>query len=110
MVQMGELHSDVVPLIDEHTRDLSTKISNAKDLIARILEAPNGEPCVTCSFQTGGMVVLHMLLEKQPDMPVLFLDTGYHFAETYEYRDQMTRQWNLNLVELKPELSVEAQE
>ena len=29
---------------------------------------------------------------------MLFLDTGYHFAETYAYRDRMAREWQLNLV------------
>jgi phosphoadenosine phosphosulfate reductase len=41
---------------------------------------------------------------------VLFLDTGYHFAQTYEYRDRMTRQWSLNLVNVLPEVTVEEQE
>jgi phosphoadenosine phosphosulfate reductase len=45
-----------------------------------------------------------------PSVPVLFLDTGYHFAEVYEYRDLLTRQWDLNLVNLLPKLSVVAQE
>jgi 3'-phosphoadenosine 5'-phosphosulfate sulfotransferase (PAPS reductase)/FAD synthetase len=29
---------------------------------------------------------------------VLFLETGYHFAATYEFRDRPTREWQLNLV------------
>jgi phosphoadenosine phosphosulfate reductase len=37
---------------------------------------------------------------------VIFLDTGYHFAETYTYRDQLTRDWGLNLVNVLPELTV----
>jgi phosphoadenosine phosphosulfate reductase len=45
-----------------------------------------------------------------PDVPVLFLDTGYHFAEVYQYRDLIARQLNLNLVNLLPELTVQAQE
>jgi len=34
-----------------------------------------------------------------PNIPVLFLETGYHFAQTYEYRDpRMPKEWSLNLV------------
>ena len=56
--------------------------------------------CLTCSFQIEDMVVLHMLRQETPDVPVLFLDTGYHFAETYAYRDRMVQEWGLNLVNL----------
>ena len=59
------------------------------------------KPCITCSFQAEDMVVLHMLRELRPDIPVLFLDTVHHFAQTYEYRDEMANKWNLNLVNLR---------
>ena len=42
-----------------------------------------------------------MLLEAAPDIPVLFLDTVHHFAETYKYRDEMAAAWKMNLVNLK---------
>jgi phosphoadenosine phosphosulfate reductase len=42
-----------------------------------------------------------MLRERQPDIPVLFLDTVHHFKETYEYRDRIARDWKLNLVNLR---------
>jgi len=58
-------------------------------------------PCITCSFQAGGMVLLHMLRACRPDVPVLFLDTVHHFAETYAYRDRIATLWRLNLVTLR---------
>src|SRR5918995_234622 len=58
-------------------------------------------PCVTSSFQAECVVLVHMLRELQPDIPVLFLDTVHHFAETYAYRDQLAERWNLNLVNLR---------
>src|SRR5437899_138169 len=58
--------------------------------------------CVTCSFQAEDMIVLHILRERIPWIPVLFLETGYHFAETYEYRDRMAKEWSLNLVNVTP--------
>ena len=50
-------------------------------------------PCVTSSFQTECMALVHLDTQHQPDIPVLFLDTGYHFKETYEYRDRMASAW-----------------
>lgn len=70
----------------------------------------DGKACLTNSFQLEDMIVLCLLREVDPHVPVLFLDTGYHFAETYEYRDRMTRAWNLNLRSLHAEQSVAEQE
>jgi len=81
-----------------------------EDLIREVLDYHAGRPCLTCSFQAEDVVVLDMLRKARPDIPVLFLDTGYHFAETYEYRDRMTRQWGLHLVNLEAELSRTDQE
>jgi phosphoadenosine phosphosulfate reductase len=80
--------------------------------VSRVAQALacGGSPCVTCSFQTECMVLVHLLTRQCPDIPVLFLDTGYHFAETYEYRDRMTAQFSLNLINLKPRMTVEQQE
>ena len=58
-------------------------------------------PCLTCSFQAEDVVVLHQLRAIRPDIPVLFLDTLHHFVETYAYRDELTRVWHLNLVNLR---------
>jgi phosphoadenosine phosphosulfate reductase len=88
---------------------LDERISEARALIAD--ELASGAPaCVTSSFQTECMVLVHLVTQQQPEMPVLFLDTGYHFAETYEYRDRMSAAWKLNLVNLTPRQTVAEQE
>jgi phosphoadenosine phosphosulfate reductase len=46
-------------------------------------------------------VVLHMLRALRPSVPVLFLDTVHHFPQMYEYRDEMTTAWRLNLINLR---------
>jgi phosphoadenosine phosphosulfate reductase len=58
-------------------------------------------PCITCSFQAEDVVVLHMLRTVAPGIPVLFLVTVHHFAETYAYRDDLAKRWDLNLVNLR---------
>jgi phosphoadenosine phosphosulfate reductase len=67
-------------------------------------------PAVTCSFQAEDMVVLRLVQELRPNIPVLFLETGYHFAELYRYRDEMTSRFGLNLVNVEPRKSVADQE
>src|SRR6267154_4938245 len=74
--------------------------------------AANTSPrvCITSSFQAEDMIVTRLLKNRMPDVPVLFLETGYHFPQTCEYRDRMTRQWSLNLVNVLPDQTVAEQE
>jgi len=79
-------------------------------LIDRVLAESSGRVCITCSFQAEDMAVVHMLRRRSPSTPVLFLDTGYHFDETYAYRDRMAAAWKLNLRNLTPATTVAEQE
>jgi phosphoadenosine phosphosulfate reductase len=84
---------------------------SAENVIAQVLLAATEEQaCFTCSFQAEDVIMLDLLRRKLPDIPVLFLETGYHFAETYEFRDRIAREWSLNLVNVLPERSVPEQE
>ena len=90
---------------------LQEKITTARTLVKQpIASAVREDICVTSSFQAEDMVVVHLVRESIGDVPVIFLDTGYHFAETYEYRDRLAQQWNLNLVNVLPALTVAEQE
>ncbi len=75
-------------------------MSDAALIVDGQLEAA-ATPCITCSFQAEDVVVLHMLLQTKPDVPVLFLDTVHHFDQTYAYRDELTERWGLNLINLR---------
>src|ERR1700760_1195023 len=79
--------------------------------LSAVLEAHAGQlSCLTCSFQAEDMIVLDVVRRRIPSIPVLFLETGYHFAQTYEYRDRMAREWSLNLVNVIPQNTVRQQE
>ena len=75
-------------------------MSDPRALIGDELAAASA-PCVTASFQADCVVLVHMLRAERPDIPVLFLDTVHHFAETYAYRDEIAARWDLNLVTLR---------
>lgn len=79
-------------------------------LVRALLADPSQPACLTCSFQAEDVAVLHMAVRHRPNLPVLFLDTGYHFPETVEYRDRLAREWSLNLVSLAAQRSVVEQE
>ena len=77
-------------------------MSDPRTLIAEQLSSATA-PCVTSSFQAECVVLVHMLRDVCPDIPVLFLDTVHHFAETSAYRDEIAARWGLNLVTLRAE-------
>ena len=77
---------------------LRERLANAKDV------------CVTSSFQAEDVAVLHMVRAILPHVPVLFLETGYHFPETLAYRDRIAAEWRLNLVNVLPDRTVAEQE
>ena len=84
---------------------------SADELIDAILaENADKSVCFTCSFQAEDIVVLDLLRKRVPDVAILFLDTGYHFPETYEFRDRLKDTWNLNLVNVLPRQTVAQQE
>jgi phosphoadenosine phosphosulfate reductase len=92
------------------TQSIEYKVRSAEQLIRQELGQTQGDVCVTNSFQAEDMIVLHIIRQILSDVPVIFLDTGYHFAEVYEYRDRMAQVWSMNLINLLPELTVPEQE
>ena len=95
-----------VDLIAETVESLAPE--QALDTVLAAQE--NARVCLTSSFQAEDMAVLHLLRKRIPEVPVLFLDTGYHFPQTYEYRDRMAKEWSLHLVNVLPKQTVPQQE
>jgi phosphoadenosine phosphosulfate reductase len=62
-----------------------------------------GDLAVVSSFGAESAVLLHLIASVDPSVPVLFLDTGKHFAETLAYRDLLAERLGLNMVVLTPD-------
>ena len=76
---------------------------SASTLVQAVVRAAGGRDlCLTSSFQTEDMIVLHLLREQLSDVPVIFLETGYHFPALIEYRDRLALEWGLNLINAMP--------
>ncbi len=88
------------------------EVLSAEELVAEVVrqESAGKGVCLTSSFQTEDMVVLHMLRDHLPQVAVIFLETGYHFSELIAYRDRMVREWGLNLVNALPKTTLEEHE
>jgi len=51
------------------------------------------------SFQTQSVPLLHMVSRVCPNTDVIFLNTGFHFRETLEFRDDLAQRFGLTIVE-----------
>jgi len=49
--------------------------------------------------------LLHIISRICPDLPILFVDTGYHFPETLQFRDDLREAWHLRVTTVGPLLS-----
>ena len=63
---------------------------------------------VACSMADA--VLPHVIAEQLPGIDVLFLDTGYHFTETYVTRDEVARALDVRIVDVLPEQTVAQQD
>ncbi len=65
---------------------------------------------MTTSFGVQAAVMLHLVTRIVPRIPVVFIDTGYLFPETYRFADELTRRLDLNLKTYVPATTAARQE
>jgi phosphoadenosine phosphosulfate reductase len=65
---------------------------------------------VASAFQAEGTAIIHMAAGIRPDVPVLFLETGFHFAETLAFKQKLTDMLELNVIDLVGDHTVASQE
>lgn len=86
--------------LDELNRWLGTLSAEAR--VAWALEAQAGEHALSSSFGAQAAVSLHLVTRQRSDIPVILVDTGYLFAETYAFVGELTRRLDLNLKVYRP--------
>ena len=94
----------------DHIAEAIENLAPEQALDTVLAASESARACLTSSFQAEDMAVLHLLRKRIPGVPVLFLDTGYHFQQTYEYRDKMAKEWSLHVVNVLPKQTVPQQE
>jgi len=70
------------------------------------LETLPGEHVLSSSFGAQSAAILHLVTRASPDVPVVFIDTGYLFPETYRFADELTDRLHLNLKVVRPSLGI----
>jgi phosphoadenosine phosphosulfate reductase len=94
-----------IPEIDAALAPLS-----ASARVAWALEHLPSNAIVSSSFGIQAAVMLHLVTRVAPRIPVVLLDTGYLFPETYRFIDELVARLDLNLQVYRAELSAAWQE
>ena len=79
--------------------------TDTHDMLKTVIEdGLAGDLATVSSFGAESAVLLHLIAQISPDLPVLFLETGKHFAETLAYRDALVERLGLTgLINLRPD-------
>jgi phosphoadenosine phosphosulfate reductase len=83
---------------------------SAAQRIERTLELLPGDHVLTSSFGAQSAVMLHLVNSVIPGIPVVLLDTGYLFPQTYDFIDELTERLKLNLKVFRADTSAAWQE
>ena len=88
---------DARPQFDLDAMNREMEALGAEQRVAWALENYPGRIVLTSSFGAQSAVCLHMAAAQQANIPVVLIDTGYLFPETYRFIDELTERLSLNL-------------
>jgi phosphoadenosine phosphosulfate reductase len=74
----------------------------AEQRVEWALKNTAGNHALSSSFGAQAAVSLHLVSQQKPDIPVILIDTGYLFPETYQFVDTLTDRLSLNLKVYRP--------
>jgi phosphoadenosine phosphosulfate reductase len=78
----------------------------AEERLAWALETLPGEHVLSSSFGAQSVAMLHLATRRRPEIPIVLIDTGYLFPETYRYADELVERLALNIKVFRPQLGV----
>ncbi len=93
----------MVDQVDRYDPDLEVA---AECLLEWAAAAHPGRGVLSVSFGGGGLVLAHMIGRLRLDIPVVFLDTGFHFAETYSFRNGFSAKYGIRRIDVEPAAEV----
>lgn len=91
--------------INKALRDPPVPVLSPRDCIEKAYNKHPGKLVVSWSGGKCSTAVLFMALSLDPEIPVVWNNTGVHFPETIQFVEKIRENWNLNLITLNPENS-----
>lgn len=95
----------VPPTVDLPALNAQLRTLRARERVERAAELLPGTQILSSSFGAQAAVSLHLVTSVLPGIPVVLIDTGYLFPETYRFVDQLAARLRLNLKVYGPESS-----
>lgn len=92
------------PALREEANALLERMT-AEERVAWALEHLPGNHALSSSFGAQAAVSLHLVTRAAPAIPVVLVDTGYLFPETYRFIDELAVRLGLNLKVYQPSMS-----
>ena len=84
---------------------INRELGNDPEALIRWALEQGQRPICTTNFRPFEAVILHMVTRQQPDIPVVWMDSGYNTDATYRFADALIQRLNLNLVSYLPRRS-----
>jgi len=76
------------------------------EIVRWAIAQTNGRAIVSTNFRPYEAVVLHLAVQVQPDIPVLWVDHGYNRPATYQHAEQLRKMLKLNIKAYLPKMTV----
>ena len=92
----------VFPDLDIHQLSERFERLSAEEILEWAWKTFRPKVVASSSFQTQSVPLLHLISRVCPEMPVVFIDTGFHFPETLTFRDELQARYGLNIVIVRP--------
>src|SRR5258707_12713936 len=89
--------------ISKANSDLRSK--SPLEIIRWAIAQANGRAIVSTNFRPYEAVILHLVTQVQPEIPVLWVDHGYNRPATYKHAEQLKKMLKLNIKAYLPKIS-----
>ena len=94
----------------ENRQKLVQELATAQERVNWAADLFGDDLIMTTSFGAQSAAMLHLVTSVLPDIPVVFIDTGYLFPETYRFAAELTERLELNLKKYRSPISAAEQE
>src|ERR1044072_110983 len=95
----------VMTLPDLTSSNLDLRSRSPLEIVRWAIAQSNGRAIVSTNFRPYEAAILHLVVQVQPDIPVLWVDHGYNRPATYRHAEVLRSRLKLNLKAYLPRLT-----
>jgi len=98
-------------MADEEIQEWASRLEGQapQDVLVNAVENYTASLILAASFGAEDVILIDMLHKLAPTIPVFYLDTNIHFAETYDTRDKLQARYGMTFIQVQPQLTLAEQ-